>query len=278
MAVPASSIMPEGHTIHRHARRHRAALAGQKIATDSPQGRFAEGARRLDGRVLETVDAQGKHLFYRWEGGETLHIHLGLFGKFKVHRQNPPPPPTPNTRLAMKSSDATVYLAGPTICELISPYEEDSIRSRLGPDPLANGSDSKKLEAFAANLARRRIPVGAALLDQKIIAGIGNVYRAEALFLTGIDPRTPANALGEEEVSRLWTMSADLLKAGERAGRIITVDPADVGARRTSDLSRHERLYVYKRQGEPCRRCGTPITMTDMANRKTWWCPSCQPR
>lgn len=247
------------------------------VHAESPQGRFAAGASRLSGRRLETVDAHGKHLFYRWRGGEILHVHLGLFGKFKVFRTDQPPPPTENTRLTMTAPDATVYLAGPTICELIDPDEETDIRSRLGPDPLRNGSRSNKLASFSANLARRTIPIGAALLDQKVIAGIGNVYRAEALFRTGIDPRVPARRLEPESVETLWTECATLLKQGEKAGRIITVDLADVGARRRSDLSRDERLYVYGRHGEPCRRCGTSIEMTEMANRRIWWCPRCQP-
>ncbi|MBT8202930.1 MAG: Fpg/Nei family DNA glycosylase [Acidimicrobiia bacterium] len=269
--------MPEGHTIHRHARKQTEALVGQAVRTTSPQGRFAEGARRLDGRVLQAIDPHGKHLFYRWEGGDILHVHLGLFGKYKLFRADPPPPPTENTRLAMHGDDATIYLAGPTICELIDPSEEDDIRSRLGPDPLANGSRSKKFAAFQANLARRRSPIGAALLDQKVIAGIGNVYRAEALFRTGIDPHLPANRLTPDAAERLFAESSRLLKQGEKAGRIITVDLHDVGARRRSDLRRGERLYAYGRTGEPCRRCRTPISTGEMANRTMWWCSSCQP-
>lgn len=268
--------MPEGHTIHRHARKQTDALAGQMVRTTSPQGRFADGARRLDGRVLEAIDPHGKHLFYRWEGGGILHVHLGLFGKYKLFRADPPPP-TENTRLTMHGEQATLYLAGPTICELIDPAEEEEIRSRLGPDPLANGSAAKKLEVFRTNLARRRVPIGAALLDQKVIAGIGNVYRAEALFRTGIDPHLPANRLTAEAAERLFIETSQLLKQGEKAGRIITVDPGDVGARRRSDLRRGERLYAYGRTGEPCRRCQTPISTGEVANRKMWWCSSCQP-
>ncbi|NNC93855.1 MAG: Fpg/Nei family DNA glycosylase [Acidimicrobiia bacterium] len=268
--------MPEGHTIHRHARRQRAAIGGQSIATTSPQGRFAAGAKRLNGRTLEAVDAHGKHLFYHWEGGETLHVHLGLFGKFRLYRSDPEPPSL-NTRLTMEGDETTVYLAGPTVCELISPAEEDEIRSRLGPDPLRNGSRAAKVAQFSANLSRRRIPIGAALLDQRVISGVGNVYRAEALFRTGIDPHLPANTLSTEAIEALWSESSRLLKQGEKAGRIITVDLADVGARSRRDLDRDERLYVYKRDGERCRRCGTAVSKTEMANRSMWWCQSCQP-
>lgn len=268
--------MPEGHVVHRLARQHREALAGQTIATASPQGRFSAGARRLDGRKLMNVDAHGKHLFYRWVGGETLHVHLGLFGKFRFHRTQPPPPPTANTRLTMTGDEVAVYLAGPTVCELVDPTEEELIRRRLGPDPLRSGSRAAKLTEFTANLSRRRIPIGAALIDQRVIAGLGNIYRAEALFRTGIDPRLPANELSADAAARLWSESSKLLRQGRRDGRIITVDLADVSARRHSDLGHSERLYAYKRAGEPCRRCGSPISTTEMANRAIWWCGSCQ--
>ena len=111
--------MPEGHTIHRHARLQRAALAGEQIRTWSPQGRFAAGAARLDGQTLLGIEALGKHLLYRWGSGDTLHVHLGLFGKFKTFKSDPPPP-TEMTRLAMANGRAVVYLAGPTICERIT--------------------------------------------------------------------------------------------------------------------------------------------------------------
>ncbi|MBT8199637.1 MAG: hypothetical protein KJO36_03880 [Acidimicrobiia bacterium] len=267
--------MPEGHTIHRYARKHWEALGGQAIIATSPQGRFALGAERISGRTLEAIDAFGKHLFYRWEGDETLHIHLGLFGRFRTHRSNPPPP-SDATRLVLAGDDVTIYLSGPTICRLIDPDTESALRARLGPDPLLKGSHRDGSAQFHANLAQRRIPIGAALLDQKVIAGIGNVYRAEALFLAGINPHAPARDLSESTAENLWSISAGLLKRGERAGRIVTVDPADVGAKRRSDLPKTERLYVYKRQSKPCRRCGTTISMTDMGNRHIWWCESCQ--
>ena len=122
--------MPEGHTIRRYADRHRKVLAGRTVTASSPQGRFAAGAQRLNGRELLDVDAHGKHLFYRWRRAETLHIHLGLYGKFKLFRDDPPPP-TPGTRLALATDDVTIYLAGPTVCELIVPSQEEAIHFRL---------------------------------------------------------------------------------------------------------------------------------------------------
>ncbi len=264
--------MPEGHTIHRYARLHRDALVGERLRVASPQGRFEAGAARLDGSRLTAVDAHGKHLFYRWGTGDTLHVHLGLFGRFRTFREEPPPP-TDGTRLTMRAAEVAVYLSGPTACRLIDPATEDAVRSRLGPDPLR---DPAAVGDFASRLARRRIPIGAALLDQKVIAGVGNVYRAELLFLLGILPFRTVTDLTSSEIDSIWTAAGEQLRRGERTGRIVTVQPAEVGVPRRSDIPRFERLYVYKRHGEPCRRCGTPISSGELANRRIWWCPTCQ--
>ena len=267
--------VPEGHTIHRYARLHRRDLSARAVHAWSPQGRFADGAAELDGRTLDTVDARGKHLFYRWEGGLILHVHLGLFGRFTAHRSVPAPTRTDGTRLAMATPDVAIHLSGPTDCRLIDEDDEAAIRTRLGPDPIADRR--KGLPSFADHMGRRSVGIGAALLDQKAVAGIGNVYRAEALFLEGIHPTVRARDLTDDELASLWDRLVSLLRAGERAGRILTVDPVDVGASRASELDRDERLYVYKRGSEPCRRCRTPIVRWELAGRSIWACQSCQP-
>jgi formamidopyrimidine-DNA glycosylase len=263
--------MPEGHVLHRAARLQASALGEGPIAVSSPQGRFSDGARILDGHRIENIRAVGKHLFYEWDHREILHVHLGLFGKFKTFRDDPPAP-TPGTRLAMRG-DATVYLAGPTACEVVDPDTAEAILDRLGPDPLDPNADA---ERFFAAMSRRTVPVGAALLDQAAIAGIGNVYRSEILFLSCVDPRRPANAVTEDEQTDIWTRSVHLLGLGERMGRIVTVDPGEVGASTPRDVPKHLRLYVYKRAGEPCRRCGTDIASMELAGRFLWYCPTCQ--
>ena len=112
--------MPEGHTIHRAARLQRRRFRGEALAVDSPQGRFAGGAARLDGQVLIEVEALGKHLLYRWTSGDTLHVHLGLFGRFRTWSSGAPEP-TVGTRLRWVGPSGTLHLSGPTICELIDP-------------------------------------------------------------------------------------------------------------------------------------------------------------
>jgi endonuclease-8 len=238
----------------------------------SPQGRFAEEAALLDGGRLEAVDAVGKHLLYRWADAPSVHVHLGLFGKFTM---GPCVTPSPNARLAWESSTHVVSLSGPTICEFIDPVDEAALFDRLGPDPLARRDDD--LERLTSTLSRRSIPIGAALLDQRVAAGVGNVYRAEILFLAGIDPAIPSKRLTPEEIAALWKVTTEQLAIGERIGWIVTVDPAEVGAPSAAKVPRGYRTYVYKRKGKPCRRCGTGIRSTEIAGRTIWWCPSCQP-
>ncbi|HET6689840.1 MAG TPA: DNA-formamidopyrimidine glycosylase family protein [Miltoncostaeaceae bacterium] len=261
--------MPEGHTIHRAARRQNAVLAGHAIRTSSPQGRFAAGAAALDGRVLLGVEAVGKHLFHRWEGGEVLHVHLGLFGRFREH-PSPPPPPRGAVRLRMEGPEVAVDLSGPTACELVGREGMARIVARLGEDPLRPDADPDR--AIAA-LARRRIPIGAALLDQRLIAGLGNVFRAEALFVCGIDPEREARSLSPDQLRCLWDTSARMLRDGVRRGRIVTTDPREIG-RPASRMRRAERTYVYGQ--EVCRRCGSAIEAVSLANRPCYRCPVCQ--
>lgn len=263
--------MPEGHTIHRAARRHTKLLRGRSVAASSPQGRFSEGAALIDGRTLDAVDPWGKHLFYRWSGGLTMHVHLGLYGHFREHPAQAPPP-TPGTRLELRSGDLTLRLAGPTACDLIDPPEEARIRARLGPDPLHRNPD---VEAVWAALQRRSIPIGAALLDQSVLAGVGNVFRCEALFLIGINPDLPSRHLTRDQFDLLWSLLVDMLRAGVRAGRIITVDPAELGIGRRA-MRVDDWRYVYKRTGLPCRRCGTLIREWTLAMRTMYACPRCQ--
>jgi endonuclease-8 len=265
--------MPEGHTIHRAARLQAAALGKGPIAVASPQGRFTEGARLLDGGSLEGIEAVGKHLFYHWDRRPILHVHLGLFGRFTTFTAEPVPEPSPNARLTM-AGDATIHLSGPTICELLDPIQAERVKWRLGPDPLDRDADP---DTFVEALERRSIPIGAALLDQSVVAGIGNVYRAEVLFLEGIHPDRPARSTSDDERRRLWARAAELMRVGEDLGRIVTMDPREIGAGSHRAIPKRARLYVYKRSLQPCWRCGTEITSWDVAGRRIWACRTCQP-
>lgn len=240
----------------------------------SPQGRFAEGAAAIHGGELVKSEAWGKHLFCTWSTGEILHVHLGLIGKFR-----PVPADTPSRdtiRLRLVGNDVAWDLTGPQTCALINPSELDDVVAKLGPDPLRRGA--KRRDEFVSRFTSTRRAVGAVLLDQGVIAGIGNVYRAELLFLMGIHPARPAATIDPADAGRLWDLTVDQLRRGMRWNRIVTVSSDDVGQRVTHRLDREDALYAYHRGDEPCRRCGTPIEVTDIAGRSIWFCPTCQPQ
>lgn len=267
--------MPEGHTIHRLARDLNAAFEGASVEASSPQGRFEAGADKLDGQVCDGFEAYGKHLVGHFAAGDVLHVHLGLIGKFRKAKGDP----VGAVRLRLAVEDVNWDLRGPMVCDLGSPDLADKVASSVGPDPLrsdARGAPVPQVDRFVAAMKRRRIAVGAALLDQKVIAGIGNVYRAELLFISGIDPLTPANALDESELRMLWDLTTEQLRLGERLNRIVTVDPALGGYKTARSIPAGERLYAYKRDGEPCRLCATPIELLEVAGRKMWRCRTCQ--
>ncbi len=268
--------MPEGHVLHRAARLQSKRFARRVVRASSPQGRFAEGAAIVDGQRIDSIHAYGKHLFYDLDGGLSIHVHLGLFGKFRIARL-PAREPSPNCRLLLETDTDQLHLAGPTSCELLDPDGVAAVLARLGPDPIvARPGD---LDRLAASLRRRRTPIGQVLLDQKVIAGIGNVYRSELLFLTGLHPFRPANELDAGDLAALWDATVVELCAGERLGRIVTVGPPD-GPNTDADrrsLRAGERLYAYKRGGAPCRQCGGPIASAPIDARSIWWCPVCQP-
>jgi endonuclease-8 len=262
--------MPEGHTIHRLAREHNALLRGRPLRLSSPQGRFASDAAALDGRVLDRVQPYGKHLFYLF-GDDVVHVHLGIYGGFEPHAR-PFPAPRGAVRLRMHTDETLVDLRGPTVCERVGLAERDAILARLGPDPLDPKADPERLWR---KVSRRSTPISALLLDQSAVAGVGNVYRAEALYVLGIAPQRPANTLGREEFDALWATLVRMLRSGVRLGRIVTTEPADRDRRsgRPSDADRH---YLWRRTDLPCRRCGTPVRTEVLGARNAYWCPQCQ--
>jgi endonuclease-8 len=266
--------MPEGHTIHRIARDHGRLLCGRRLRVSSPQGRFAADAARVDGMLLDRIEAYGKHLFYWWSNGEIGHVHLGLFGKYRIHRGEAPEP-VGALRMRLQTLDgepATIDLRGPTACSVDPPDVRTSIVGRLGPDPLRRDADpDRAIDRMAAS----RKAVGALLLDQAVIAGIGNVYRAEMLFANGIRPTRPGVDCTRDELAELWQTGAHMLRAGVRANRIVTVDRADIGWPPGRRIPRSEATYVYQR--DVCVRCGTPIATVDVANRPCYFCPVDQP-
>lgn len=264
--------MPEGHTIHRLARDHRPVLVGRPVSAASPQGRFATGAEMITGRRVERIEAYGKHLFYGFEGDVLLHVHLGLYGKF-ARGDGPPPEPKGALRLRLVAGDTWLDLRGPTACELHTPDDRDRVLARLGPDPLHKGADP---DLAWQRICRSRVTIGALLMDQSVLAGVGNVYRAEVLYRAGLSPFRPGREVPERIWDGMWEDLRVLLRAGVRAGHIVTTERED-RERRSGPARRGDRYYVYRRHGQACRRCGTEVRMQEMAARNLYWCPVCQP-
>jgi endonuclease-8 len=238
----------------------------------SPQGPFAAGAARLDGRVLDRIDAHGKHLFLGFDE-EWVHIHLGLFGRVTV-ADRPAPAPRGAVRMRLVADDGYVDLRGPTACQLIDETDKQALHSRLGADPLRRDADP---DGAYAKLQRRRLPLGAILLDQSVVAGVGNVYRAELLHRAALSPHREARRLDEHEWDGLWDDTVRQLRAGARSGRIVTTE-REHRERPTGRARRMDAHYVYKRAGMPCRRCGSAVLAGKLAARAIFWCPTCQGR
>lgn len=262
--------MPEGHKIHRLAQDHRADFAGRRLQTSSPQGRFVEGAAALNRRKLVDVWAYGKHLFYNFTAGHTLHVHLGRYGRFRSW-PTPPPPPQGQIRLRAVGGRKGVDLRGPAACELVSQAQVEAILARLGPDPLR--PDADRQQAWQ-RIRRSRTPIGTLLLDQSVIAGVGNIFRADALFAAAVHPERPGNSLGEDDFERLWKWIVRTMRVSVKHNRIITAEPKLVGKPR-SKMNDEQRLLVYKR--DRCSACGHKVDLWLLAGRKMYACPRCQP-
>jgi len=266
--------MPEGNTIHRLARDHTRDFSGRIVRVSSPQGRFAREARRLDRRRFLRADAWGKHLFHFWEGGLVVHMHMGMAGVFRRFAGKRPAP-RPTVRMRLLIPHLAVDLIGPPTCELVGEAERLAILARLGPDPLRRDADP---EIAWAEIARRpERPIGDALLDQRVVSGIGNIYRNEVLFLHGVHPLRPAKRVTREEWLAMWDTVRRLMSRGVRE-RTVTVEtgeiqhPAAAAARDPED----DDFYVYGQT--VCRRCGSRIRDFPLSARRMFACPFCQPR
>jgi endonuclease-8 len=267
--------MPEGHTLYRLAREQSQLFAGRPVRVTSPQGRFAAGAALLDGRVLDDVVSYGKHLFAGF-GGDTLHVHLGLYGSYLTGAGTPPPARGAlRMRWEADGPDGTgvwTDLRGPTTCEVLAAPEVDLILARLGPDPLRPRADGGLAHR---RIAASRTPVGALLMDQSVLAGVGNVYRAELLFRHAVSPFRPGRGVDAAVWTRMWADLVALMRTGVRMGRIVTTRPGD-RTRRRGAVQPEDAHYVYRRTGLPCRICGTDVRTEVMVGRNLYWCPACQ--
>ncbi len=265
--------MPEGNELHRWAEMYAAMFAGKKVRVDSPQGRFVD-AGMLDDRKLQGILAVGKHLGFDFGriGGERriLHLHMGLYGEFAEGRQ-PMPEPRGALRLRIWDKQHWLELRGPTDCSVWTEAMWDALLARLGPDPLNKDSPAKIIE----RIAKRRTPIGLLLMDQSIVSGLGNIYRAELLFRAKISPFRPGAEVGADTLKKIWKDACVLMPHGMVDRRIVTTRPRNRPHSKGEPLD-EEVHYVYRRKGRPCFLCGTKVEMKVMAGRNLFWCPACQ--
>ena len=267
--------MPEGHTLYRLAADIRESFKGDRVSVSSPQGRFASSAALVDGSTVLDAQSHGKHLFVELSAGMAIHVHMGLYGTFTIGA-GVPPPPVGQVRLRLVGPRAYGDLRGATACDLVDEQAQQALVDRLGPDPLRPDADWERMWHA---MSRSRRSVAALLMDQSVVAGIGNVYRAELLYRAGLDPRTPGNRLSRRTVKALWDDTVGLMQHGVRVGRIDTLAPVHDPTAAVDPVSGvAEGRYVYRRHGDSCRVCGTSVRTTELEGRNLYWCPRCQRR
>ena len=247
-----SPLVPEGDSLHRAARRLQV-LVGDRVAAESPnaRGRATGVAEQIDGRRLEAVEAVGKNLILRFEGGVTVRSHLRMSGSWRVRAAGDPVPGRP--WLVLRGERAQALLYGGRVLEL----NARAVRG-LGPDILASEPD---LERLLRNFRRgdQARQVGDALTDQRLVAGIGNVWKAESLWHARVSPWRRVGDVTDGEIRALLETAARLMGRSVETGR--------------------EEVNIAHRAGMPCPRCGTLIRSRGQGddNRAAYWCPTCQP-
>ena len=260
--------MPEGDTIHRAARTLDRVLAGKTLAAvESPIVEIASAG--LEGARISKVEARGKNLLVLFEDGRTLHTHMRMTGSWHVYRPGERwQRPRRQARVVLATDDFVTVCFDAPVVRLLGRgrAERDAALSTLGPDLL--GPDFDAAEARRRLRLLDRVPIGEAVLSQSAVAGIGNVYKSEILFLCRVDPFAPIAAFPDSVLDRVLDTARRLMR-----------ETMQTGVRATRPSLSRERTWVYGRSGKPCRRCGTRIRMRRQgeAGRSTYWCPSCQP-
>ena len=274
--------MPEGDTIYRAARTLRTALAGHTVTrfeTGLAQLARIDREEPIAGRVLQDVAAAGKHLLMTFSGGLVLRTHMRMNGSWHIYRPGERWQMTPRAmRIRIDTADWVAVAFNVYVAEFVRETVMHRHRptATLGPDLLA---DFDAADALTRVRHQRARPVHEVLLDQRVMAGIGNVYKSEILFLSHLHPDTRADAIHDDEWMTLMGLAQRLLKANVAESSGPGIETYRGLRRTTGRMNPGDRLWVYSRGGQPCRRCGTRISSRKDgdAARITYWCPTCQP-
>lgn len=258
--------MPEGDTIHRAAHTLRRAIAGRTVTAWRSEKPELARVADLVGRTVADVEARGKHLLVRFDDGRTLHTHMMMDGSWHIYRPGERWRKSPRAAVAVIETEAwvAVCFAAPR-CDLLAPGEVADALRRLGPDLLDPDADLD--EAIRRMREWADLPIGEALMRQHLVAGIGNVYKSEVLFLRRVSPFARVAALLDEALRGLLREARTLMKQNLRGSR-----------RTTRRRFGSERVWVYGRSGQPCFECGATIRMRRQGDtgRSTYFCPACQ--
>lgn len=277
--------MPEGHTLYALARDLDVAFRGTSPIVTSPQGKFAGGAALLSGHEVLGATSWGKHLFVEFAGDRWLWVHLGLIGTFRIDNLGyaGDAPVVGQVRCRFATDSHVGDLRGPMVCDVVTPEKVDAILSRLGPDPLRPSDVRSDPDLAWERIQRSGKSIAELLMDQAVLAGVGNVYRSEVLFRLRVNPFRPGNRLQRKYWRDIWKELVTLLPLGVATSKIVTVhDQVDDVSRLLEageDVQLTEReSYVYRRAGEPCHVCGSRIKTQVVAGRNLFWCGNCQRR
>ncbi|KGN30986.1 DNA glycosylase [Knoellia sinensis KCTC 19936] len=277
--------MPEGHTLYALARDLDDAFRGTSPAVTSPQGKFAGGAALICGHEVLGATSWGKHLFVEFSGDRWLWVHLGLIGTFRIDNlaYAGDAPVVGQVRCRFATDSHVADLRGPMVCDVVTPEKVDEILSRLGPDPLRPSDVRSDPDLAWKRIQRSGKPIAELLMDQAVLAGVGNVYRSEVLFRLRVNPFRPGNKLQRKYWRAMWDEFVTLLPLGVATSKIVTVHDQVEDVARLLDEGEDVRLteresYVYRRAGEPCHVCGSRIRTQVVAGRNLFWCGNCQRR
>ena len=247
------------------------ASANGRMGQINQRGTFLD-APNPDAVVLDTA---GENSLHSIGAPRKTRLRMSESEKEGARLETFPTEPIGQVRVRLLTETVCADLRGPTACEVLDPAQVEQVVAKLGPDPLLDPGPSSE-DRFTATVRKKPTPIGLLLMDQNVVAGIGNVYRAELLFRARLNPHTPGRLVPEALVRELWRDWARLLRIGVETGQMMTMDGLEGEAYRAAMANRADRHWVYKREGLPCRVCGTHIVLEEMGARKLYWCPSCQ--